>query len=466
MILKKKTAGTLTLMLAMTCMAQEFNSAIHCRIELDRHILSPSSEKQEGVIKITLDTPPPLPVATHARINLALVIDQSASMKGDSLEQAKYAAIDMLRNLDETDLFSLVAYNERIQTIIPAQQAIASEELLQRIRDIQPSGETGLFGGISQGAAELRKNLFPNSVNRIVLLSDGLANVGPSHSSDLKRLATGLAKEGITVSTIGLGESYSEDLMTGLASASDGNTYIAHRSGDLAAAFKKELHKILSVAALQTVIDIQLGEKVRIRRILGDRSQILGKNHAEVKYNQLYSGQSRYTLIEVELPPGKMGDEIELAKVFYNYTDPKNGQIRRGSYKQKIRYQDREKSKPVQTFNSAVGNALILNRIQEVNAQAIKLMDAKRNDEAAALLLRQNYLLEQQVKDYPPMPPELDQQIRDMAANAREFESRGMSNVKRKNLRTTQIQVFNQQILLQDPPAAQTKIIKASAAEE
>ena len=72
-------------------------------------------------------------------------------------------------------------------------------------------------------------------VHRIILLSDGQANVGPSSPGDLGRLGAALLKEGISVTTIGVGTNYNEDLMARLSQKSDGNTYFAEAERDLPA---------------------------------------------------------------------------------------------------------------------------------------------------------------------------------------------------------------------------------------
>ena len=78
---------------------------------------------------------------------------------------------------------------------------------------------------------------------------DGLANVGPASPDDLGRLGASLMKEHISVSTIGLGTDYNEDLMTKLSGQSDGNSYFAETSDDLPGIFTKELGDVLSVVA-------------------------------------------------------------------------------------------------------------------------------------------------------------------------------------------------------------------------
>src|SRR5205085_8842601 len=122
--------------------------------------------------------------------------------------------------------------------------------LEEAICSIEAGGNTALHGGVSRGAAEIRRHLDDGHyVNRIILLSDGLANVGPSTPEELGRLGTSLMKEGISVTTIGLGLGFNEDLMTRLAQRSDGNTYFVESSADLPRIFAAELGDVLNVVA-------------------------------------------------------------------------------------------------------------------------------------------------------------------------------------------------------------------------
>ena len=138
-------------------------------------------------------------------------------------------------------MFSVIVYDHHVKTIVPAQSARNVEWIESRIRGIGPGGNTALFGGVSQGASEVRKNLSNRYVHRIILLSDGLANVGPSSPEDLGRLGAALIKEGISVTTIGVGTDYNEDLMARLSQNSDGNTYFVESGRDLPRIFAAEL---------------------------------------------------------------------------------------------------------------------------------------------------------------------------------------------------------------------------------
>src|SRR4029450_1790476 len=103
------------------------------------------------------------------------------------------------------------------------------------------------------GAAAVRKFLDRQRVNRIILLSDGQANVGPSSPGDLGNLGASLIKEGISVTTLGLGLDYNEDLMTQLARRSDGNHYFIENSSDLARRFGYEVDYDIFVCALEWI---------------------------------------------------------------------------------------------------------------------------------------------------------------------------------------------------------------------
>ncbi|MBF0573751.1 MAG: VWA domain-containing protein, partial [Desulfamplus sp.] len=257
---------------------QNSETTVVCNVETDRAIL-PAGNSQNVIIKVTLDALPieKIPASLNPSsstpkrppVNLSLVLDRSGSMSGSKIERAKDAAIEALQRLGKNDIFSLVVYDHNVDTTIVAQSAQYTEGFIPQIRQIQPGGNTALFGGVSQGAAELRKNLGGRYINRMILLSDGIANVGPSTPDDLGRLGAALIKEDISVSTVGVGTDYNEDLMAKLAQNSDGNTYFVESSQDLPRIFTAELGDLLSVVARKIIIIIDMPKGVRPLRIIG-----------------------------------------------------------------------------------------------------------------------------------------------------------------------------------------------------
>src|SRR5207244_2362433 len=110
-----------------------------------------------------------------------------------------------LDRLTQDDVVSIIAYDGAVQVLVSATKLSDRDLVRARIRAIAPGGATALFAGVSRGIEEVRKFKAPGRVNRVILLSDGQANVGPSSPNELGRLGAACAKESISVTTIGLG---------------------------------------------------------------------------------------------------------------------------------------------------------------------------------------------------------------------------------------------------------------------
>lgn len=254
----------------------------------------------------------------RAPVNVAIVLDRSGSMQGEKIVEAKRAAIAALDRLGRDDIVSVISYQSTVDVVVPATKLHDREAVRAAIRGISVSGKTALFGGVSKGARELEKFLDENRVNTLLLLSDGLANVGPSSPGELRQLGVSLARQGISVTTIGLGLDYNEDLMTALAMASDGNHFFVEDAGDLESAFATEFGDVVSVVAQGVRISIHCANNVRPVRVLGRSAQIVGQEvHASM--NQLFRGQSRSLLLEVEIEAGAAGRELAVAQVKVDY---------------------------------------------------------------------------------------------------------------------------------------------------
>lgn len=129
-------------------------------------------------------------------INLSLVIDRSGSMSGDRIEKAREAAIMAINMLKDDDIVSVIAYSDNAYLIIPATKVKNKNEMIKIINDtIKPGGSTALFAGVSKGITEVNKFIKKNQVNRIILLSDGQANIGPSTTKELADLGQVAGKD-------------------------------------------------------------------------------------------------------------------------------------------------------------------------------------------------------------------------------------------------------------------------------
>jgi len=411
---------------------------VACRVDLDRSVL-PADATTRVIVKITLDAPV---TERHERlpVNLGVVLDRSGSMGGEKIAKAREAAIEALRRLNGSDLFSVVIYDHEVETLVPAQAAGNTEWIENRIRGIEARGNTALFGGVSQGAAEVRRNADRKYVSRIILLSDGLANVGPSTPDDLARLGAALRKEGISVSTVGVGTDYNEDLMTQLAQKSDGNTYFVESSRDLPRIFAAELGDVLSVAARDVQVEIEFAG--RPLRVIGREGRIRD-NRVELDLSQLYGGQSKYVLVEVEVPSTAAGKEKDIASVRCQYRDTVREKTLLVTAHGTARF-SADAAAVERSVSSAVSRDVVLNEAAEARDRAIALNDAGRNKDAAAELTLQATRLREMGYKY-----KMDDLVKEgikLEGRAKAAEAAPMSSVDRKGLRTESFQTRNQQI--------------------
>jgi len=278
-------------------------------------------------------------------------------------------------------------------------------------------------------------------VNRIILLSDGLANVGPSSPSDLGRLGAGLMKEGIAVTTIGVGTDYNEDLMARLAQESDGNTYFVKESRDLARIFNEELGDVLSVVAKKVRVIIECPEDVRPISIIGREGRIHGRS-VELSLNQIYGGQEKFVLVEVEVAGAREGEKKEIAVANVTYENPFTQKSESASDRLESRF-SRNRDEVERSSNVGVQKAYRLNVSAETQVKVINLSDEGKTKEAAGVLKKSAADLYSAGREYKD--EELMKKADEMKKQAEKLEENGMTTGDRKSIRAESYQIMNQQ---------------------
>jgi Ca-activated chloride channel family protein len=357
------------------------------QVDLDLSLSTPflvAGQDQTAFLKVSLSAPV-VDRGERTAANVAIVLDRSGSMGGDKIRQAKEAALLAIDLLDSRDIVSVITYSDTVSVLVPATRVSDREQIKAMIRGVQADGNTALFAGVSKGAREVRKFLDRNRVNRVILLSDGLANVGPSSPGSLGELGASLKTEGISVTTIGLGLGYNEDLMVRLARASDGNHSFVESSADLVRIFNYEFNDILSVAARQVDIRIQCHDGVRPLRLINRDGEIVGSS-VYATINELYGGQEKYLLVEVRVPRGQAGAVRDVAHVEVSYADPQTRRLEDLSDDVQVAFTESQK-RVDQSRDKEVLSEVILQEATEVNEQAVKLRDEGRVEEARELLL-------------------------------------------------------------------------------
>ena len=305
---------------ALAAASATADPAVSVVVAPERKVLA-SDKPETAVVKVGL-TGAALPAGERPAVNLALVLDRSGSMQGDRIAKAREAAIAAVQRLDERDYVSVVVFDDRIDVLAGAQTASEANKaaIVEKLRTVEARGSTAIFGGVSAGASEIRKNLARKLVNRIVLLSDGAANVGPSSPEELGLLGASLVKEGVSVSTLGVGLGYNENLMAALATRSDGNTYFIENGDDVPRIFDAELGDAFQVAARDVKLSVRFRDAFPVELI--GRDGRIEDGVVSVDFNQIYSRQEKYVLVRTEFPVGKDGETREFAAAEVSWVLP------------------------------------------------------------------------------------------------------------------------------------------------
>jgi Ca-activated chloride channel homolog len=371
---------------------------------------------QEIVVKIDLSA-----IADHKKVrrtplNLAVVLDKSGSMTGAKLEKTKQAAMQLVDRLAPDDIFSLVIFSDYAEVLVPAQKVEDKDALKEKIEGIEVSGGTALYAGVQMGADQLQEFFSEKRINRVILLSDGLANVGPSSPRQLRQLGSNLSEKGISVTTIGVGDDYNEDVMAGIAEASDANYYYVQDTEKLPEIFSKELGEMLSVAARDVKIEIICPDGVKPLGFIG-RAEKFDEQKATVNLSQFTTGQDRYLFLRCLVN----GDKSEVARVNVNYKDElSDGSDQSASGVAKIDFTDDAKLSE-KSVNGAVFAQKELMLTAVAKDEAIAQADAGNYQQAATILKAQSFALNGAVA---AAPPEVQMQIRAETKNLDTFSDR------------------------------------------
>ena len=256
-------------------------------------------------------------------LNLSIVLDRSGSMAGDKLAAARDAAALLVQRLHPDDTVSVVAYDDEVTTVAEPATGAAQAGLTTQIKAIQPGGSTNLSGGWLRARELVARGKREGGVNRVVLLTDGLANVGITAPDQLLGLCRTACDAGITTTTIGFGADYDEKLLRGMADAGGANMWYIERADQAADVFAEELEGLLTLCAQTVSVEIRPTDAVTLTAVrhqypLGS----LGNGAARLEIGDVYAREPKSVLAEFFVPAlldasGGVGDvgEVRVAEL-------------------------------------------------------------------------------------------------------------------------------------------------------
>ncbi len=428
-----KTLSVLTLLLGISAgavLADPTSLTLHVTPERDV-VLNGSAPEALVEIEIEGRTPDH---AERAPMNLAIVLDRSGSMSGAKIEKARQGACAAIDQMGPNDFVSMVVYDNNPQVLFPPQHATSAAErddLKARIYHIQPGGGTAIYAGLQMGAAQLRKHLDHEHLSRIILLSDGIANVGPSKVSDLAGLASSLREEQLSVSTIGLGDDYNEDLMTAVAEASHANYYYVQDAEKLPGILSEELGAARTVLARGVTVRITAPEGVRIREIIGHPEVKCEGRSAEISMSEYFGADKRRFIARCAFDAPRH-ETAEAAAVTLRYEDVSSGSSGKLDGWAKVKFTDDEKvSNESQRAEIAKHISVLENRAAK--ELAVKLADDGKAKEAAVVL--RNQAAKNEAAAPAAQIPNLAEENSKLESSAAEIASQGtLSKSSRKQV--------------------------------
>jgi Ca-activated chloride channel family protein len=221
-------------------------------VKLSTKFLSTQNAHQVGLL-IGIEGEVP---ARRAPINLALVLDRSGSMAGPKLAAAREAAARFVRFLSEQDRLAVVAFDDQVVTVYGPSPA--RPEAAEAIARIPSGGSTNLSGGWLAGRSHVGDALLADGVNRVVLFTDGMANVGIVDHGSLVGMARDAASQRVTTTCIGFGADFHEDLLRDMAQAGGANYWFIENEDQMASVFAEEIEGLVALAAQNLEIEVRL----------------------------------------------------------------------------------------------------------------------------------------------------------------------------------------------------------------
>lgn len=286
------------------------------RARSDRQLIR-STHRSERFVLIELQAPPAPERAGRDPVNLAFVLDRSGSMSGQKIGLAKRAVETAVERLLPSDQFAIVCYDDRVDVVVEATSASAEAKAnaIARLRSIDARGSTDLGSGWMRGAEQVALGLVANpagaSVNRVLLLTDGLANVGLTDPAELTRHASELRARGVTTTTFGVGEDFDETLLQSMAQAGGGHFYFIADAVQIADHIATEVGELLAVVARDVAVEVTVPDGVELRSLSPYPLDSRGHRRL-VQVGDLMAEQQLEVVLRVKFPYGPIGSELGL----------------------------------------------------------------------------------------------------------------------------------------------------------
>jgi Mg-chelatase subunit ChlD len=229
-----------------------------------------SYNQREAVLQVGFTTAEVTERTDLRPLNLVFVIDHSGSMSADDkMLRVKQSLQTMIGKLRSNDFVSVVIFDDSAEVLFPAQCIGNGNNLRQTIDSIQPEGSTNIHSGLILGYKEALKNYQKDATNRVILLTDGIANTGVTDPKKISAESSEFNGQGIDLSTIGVGLELNNDLLRQLATSGRGLYHFISDYKDIDKVFSNEVQSLVSSVAKKAEVSIDYDPNLEVEQIYG-----------------------------------------------------------------------------------------------------------------------------------------------------------------------------------------------------
>ena len=266
-------------------------------------------ESGETFVGVWIEAPDEVPTARRrAPMALSLVVDTSGSMSGEKIQYARHATSSLLESLRDGDRVSIYAFDDRVTEVAPPTTVGPNTRaaLMRRVSLLQTGGGTNMYDALTVGVARIAEAPASHTVRRVVLISDGHANVGLSDPRSLGDVAARGTEHGAQVTAIGVGLGYDENTLGAIAVRSSGRLYHLAQPHQMAHILEQEMNLLARTVATDAYIEIVPAPGVVIIEGVSLGST-LQNGRLRVPLGSLYAGQQRDVLFRARVDTARMG---------------------------------------------------------------------------------------------------------------------------------------------------------------
>lgn len=290
------------------------------------------SSTRETFLGVWVDVPDARPEIRPA-MEVALVIDTSGSMAGAKIESARNAAAMLVRSLKDGDIVALDAFSDTARTVVPPTRLTmqSRQEILRAIASLDVHGSTNMFDGLTLAEGQVAAAPPTHTLRRVVVISDGIANVGPSSPDILGAIAERGLRFRAQVTSLGVGNDYDERTLNALAVKSSGRLYHLTEPREMASIMKGELDLLSATLASDSFVEVVPAPGVQLLGADGIRADWAEGGSLRIPLGALHAGQHREALVRVRLtdPTAFEGHTRPLASVRLRFRDVQDSDLER-----------------------------------------------------------------------------------------------------------------------------------------